>query len=251
MSDEEHYRMGWPATDYTPIDKYHTHPYAAISPTLPALSAVGKNILVTGGGFGIGLSIVNAFATAGASRITIIGRNRSTLEGAKLEVETRVPTTEIAVFPASLTDQNAVKEMFATERAAHREYDIVVLCAGFMHGGASLFDVTDEEYDNSFNLNVHGNIHLVRQYLKVPSTVVKPKTIVDISSIIVQDRSPIFSLYHLTKSTFTNFMHQLHLEQSDTGLKTFSVHPGLIFTGMATRVGLKETDLPFDHRMSF
>ena len=241
--------LGWPVGVYNPVKKYHSTPYPEISPSLPALSSRGKKVLITGGGAGIGLAISNAFATAGASKITIIGRTLSSLESIKASIEERASGTKVTIYAASLTDYAAVTAMFNAERAAHGEFDIVVLCAGYLQSAGSALAVTNEDYANSFDLNVHANINAVRQYLKVPSTPEKPKTIVDISTSVTHAPSPVMAIYHVTKSAFSYYMAQLDLEFRDAGLKIFSVHPGTVWTGMALRAGLKETDLPFDHGM--
>ena len=44
----------------------HNTTYSAIDQTRPKLSATGKTVFVTDGGYGIGVSIVMSFAQAGA-----------------------------------------------------------------------------------------------------------------------------------------------------------------------------------------
>lgn len=245
----ENPRLGWPTGGYSPIEKYHSQPYAAISPTLPALSAVGKNVLITGGGSGIGFAIMKAFATAGASHITIIGRTATLLESAKLSIESFAPMTNISTYAISLTDHDAVKSMFASERSLYGEFDVVILCAGYLHTMGSALDISDEDYHNSFDLNVHGNIHLTQQYLQVKPTIEKPKTVVDISSGAVHNHTLIMATYAITKIAFSTYLSHLDLEFRDVGLRTFSVHPGSVYTGMPQRAGMKESDVPFDHGM--
>lgn len=58
-------------------DKTHRTAYPAISPSRPALSQAGRTVLITGGSGGIGYGIALAFATAGASRVIIVGRDEA------------------------------------------------------------------------------------------------------------------------------------------------------------------------------
>ncbi len=58
---------------------WHKTPYPAISPARPELKASGKNVVVTGGGTGIGRAIAIAFAQAGAASVSILGRREDRL----------------------------------------------------------------------------------------------------------------------------------------------------------------------------
>src|SRR6201996_5652360 len=80
---------------------YHSEPYASISPSRPELSAAGKNIIITGGGTGIGKSIATSFARAGASTIAILGRR-----------EDRLITSSKAINEAAKESKKAVKVLY-------------------------------------------------------------------------------------------------------------------------------------------
>lgn len=83
----------------------------------------GKHALVTGGGSGVGLSIVNALMDAGAS-VTVTGRNKDTLDA----VAATSPLITSAV--CDVTDAAAVERLFAAINAGHGGADIVVANAG-------------------------------------------------------------------------------------------------------------------------
>src|ERR1700760_2824829 len=91
----------------------HTTSYAAIDPSIPALSAKGKIILVTGGGQGIGLSVALAFAKANASHIILLGRTLSTLESGKSSITLTNPEVKVHTFVADVVDEAAIGEVFA------------------------------------------------------------------------------------------------------------------------------------------
>lgn len=69
-----------------PTTKYHGNPTPVVDPTQEHLSAVGKIVLVTGGGTAIGAATVEAFAKAKADHIFLVGRRFNLLT----EVEEKV-----------------------------------------------------------------------------------------------------------------------------------------------------------------
>lgn len=83
----------------------------------------GKHALVTGGGSGVGLSIVSALTDAGAS-VTITGRNKEVLDA----VAANSPLITSAV--CDVTDAAAVDRLFALVNADHGGADIVIANAG-------------------------------------------------------------------------------------------------------------------------
>ncbi|RFU72949.1 oxidoreductase, short chain dehydrogenase reductase family [Trichoderma arundinaceum] len=68
---------------------YHHRPYPAISPSRPeiAAAAAGKNVVITGGGTGIGKAIAIAFAQAGARSVAILGRRADRLQQTAAEIK--------------------------------------------------------------------------------------------------------------------------------------------------------------------
>ena len=72
----------------SPTTTYHNTPAAVTDPTLKHLSAVGKIVLVTGGGTTLGSAIVEAFAKAKAKDIFLTGRRLDLLNGVEKQVQT-------------------------------------------------------------------------------------------------------------------------------------------------------------------
>ena len=108
-----------------------------------------KRILVTAAGQGIGRASVLALAAEGAE---VIATDRdadllATLEGVRTEV-------------LDVTDAAQVEAMAARAGAL----DGLVNCAGFVHHGTVL-DVSDQDWDFSFSLNVTAMMRLTRACL--------------------------------------------------------------------------------------
>jgi len=70
-----------------PTSQYHHTPTAAIDPTKDQILAVGKIVLVTGGGTAIGAATVEAFAQAKAKDSFLIGRRGNLLKDVESKVD--------------------------------------------------------------------------------------------------------------------------------------------------------------------
>jgi hypothetical protein len=85
------------------IQNYHTDTYPGIDPTSSRLSTAGKQIVISGGGSGIGAVIARSFAKSGADSVSILGRTEKTLIETKTQLETDFPRTSMLKFPSLST----------------------------------------------------------------------------------------------------------------------------------------------------
>lgn len=94
----------------------HKDVYAAISPSRPELSQAGKNILIPGGGTGVGFAIAAAFVQADAERVIIVARRAEVLAEAasKLEQEAKTSgkTTKIITKVVDVNDGKDVDALW-------------------------------------------------------------------------------------------------------------------------------------------
>ncbi|MBT5497421.1 MAG: SDR family oxidoreductase [Alphaproteobacteria bacterium] len=111
-----------------------------------------KSVLVTAAARGIGKAIAERFASEGA---TVMATD---LDGEELAV---LRSHEgIATRILDVTDAAAVNELAATLGRV----DVLCNIAGFVHNG-SILDVTDEDWDFSFDLNVKSMYRTIRAFL--------------------------------------------------------------------------------------
>lgn len=216
-----------PAHPFTKLS--HKKPYAAISPSNPALSAEGKTILIIGGSEGIGYAIVAAFAAAGAANIIILSRRAELLEEAKRNITQEHPATKVHTFSASIDDAERVLSVFADIRAHITEPDVLVLCAARGHPPAPTLSVPIDSLFKDFEVNVKGNLNVVTEFLS-PETLVKEKKIVNVSTMGVHQRIPCMAGYGASKEAFMHILMHLQEEYADKNVRITSFHPGAILT---------------------
>ncbi|KAK4248950.1 hypothetical protein C7999DRAFT_30639 [Corynascus novoguineensis] len=111
--------------------KWHSEPYEFISPTRPELSAAGKNVIVTGGGTGIGLAIARAFVKAGAASVAIVGRREDKLKSGVADISAAAAEgTRVLYETADLSDLEQSKAAFQAIVDKVGKIDVLVSNAG-------------------------------------------------------------------------------------------------------------------------
>jgi NAD(P)-dependent dehydrogenase (short-subunit alcohol dehydrogenase family) len=132
-----------------PVNEWHNDTYAAINPSRPELSAMGKKIVVTGGGYGIGRGIVEAFATAGASSIAISGRKEQPLHETKKYIESKFGIS-VSIHVADITDAVAMKKA-ASEIG---DWNVLVMNAGYMSAPGGTLDSGGADWWKTFEVHI-------------------------------------------------------------------------------------------------
>lgn len=136
----------------SPTKTYHTKAYDKIDPKRPELSCKGKNVLVTGGGIGIGAAVVRSFAEAGASTIGILGRTESALLTTKETIESEFKSTKVIVLRADLTDEASVTQALNNFKNSAGLIDVLVHNAAYMSDLVPLSEAKVDEWFKSFEV---------------------------------------------------------------------------------------------------
>ncbi|KAK5677437.1 hypothetical protein LTS10_010009 [Elasticomyces elasticus] len=225
----------------SPTKTYHTEAYAAIDLALPALSSKGKNVVISGGGSGIGPEIAKAYAISGASTIALLGRTEKTLLSTKTQVESASPGTKCYFYVADVVDKEAVKRSLADYAAAVGSLHVLVANAGFMPNPGSISESSPEDWFNAFEVNVKGNYNLTRAFLP---HAMEDAVILNVTTGALHiPYIPKFSGYTSSKMAAARLFEYLHHEQPDKFV--LNVHPGVIKTAMGDKAGLE--GVPFDN----
>lgn len=215
----------------SPVANYHTGTYPAINPTSPRLSTAGKNVVITGGGSGIGFEIAKSFAKSGASSISIFGRREKNLLDAKAKLDADYPNTKIYTYVADIVDKNALVGAFESIKATVGVVNVLVANAAYLPALSTIADADINDWYDGFEVNVKGNFNLVTAFVPVAA---KDATVINLTSGVVHlPYAPGYSAYHTSKLAGTKFFDYLHHEYPE--FFVLSVHPGVLRTEMSAK----------------
>lgn len=120
----------------------------------------GKKAIISGSTTGIGYAIAVGLANAGAT-VVINGRSEQRVADAIERLKAEVPGAEVDGVAADLSSVAGVNHMIAYSPHA----DILVNNLG-IYGSKPFFDITDEDWDYYFQVNVMSAVRLSRHYTR-------------------------------------------------------------------------------------
>jgi NAD(P)-dependent dehydrogenase (short-subunit alcohol dehydrogenase family) len=193
-------------------------------PATPSFRLDGKRALVTGAGRGIGLAAAAALAAAGA-QVTLAARTLAQIEEAAAAIRARGATAEPLAL--DVTDVTAVRRAVA----AAAPFQILVNNAG-TNRPALLPDVTVEDFDAIFALNVRA-AYFVAQAVALRLTEAKlPGSIINISSQMGHVGAARRSVYCASKHAMEGFTKAMAVELAPHNIRVNTLGPTFIETPM-------------------
>src|SRR5262249_36037932 len=120
----------------------------------------GKVAVITGGSSGIGLATARRFVAEGA-HVFITGRRQAELDVAVTQIGRNV--TGVQGDVSRLTD---LDRLFATGKGKRGRLDVLFANAG-VTAFAPLGEITEEHFDNVFDVNVKGLLFTVQKALSL------------------------------------------------------------------------------------
>ncbi|AOB31724.1 dehydrogenase [Bordetella sp. H567] len=185
----------------------------------------GKAAIITGGDSGIGRAVAIAFAREGADvLISYLNEHDDARETARwVEQAGR----KAVLLAGDITDPAHCTEI--VERAV-REFgrlDVLVNNAAYQMTYPSLEDISDEEWDKTFDTNIGAMFRITRAAVKH----MKPgASIVNTTSINADHPNPGLIAYATTKGAIQNFTGGLAQLLAEKGIRANCVAPGPIWT---------------------
>jgi NAD(P)-dependent dehydrogenase (short-subunit alcohol dehydrogenase family) len=188
----------------------------------------GRTAFITGGGQGIGLSVAEAFAEAGAV-VTIGDRDRAALEAAQAVLAGKGHAVDTATL--DVTDSAAVEAAAAAMEARHGRIDILVNNAGIARSETAAEDVTDEHWLNVLDVNLNGSFWCARAFGKRMLRQGEG-AIVNVGSMsgLIVNRPQPQSYYNASKAAVHQMTRSLAAEWAPRGVRVNAVAPTYIAT---------------------
>src|SRR5271170_5590095 len=180
----------------------------------------GKVALVTGANSGIGLATAKRFVGEGAY-VFITGRRKDELDAAVKEIGKSV--TGIQGDVAKLAD---LDRLFAQIKREKGKLDIVFANAGVAEL-APLGEITEENFDRIFDINVKGLLFTVQKALPL---IPDAGSIILNASIVASKGNPASSVYSATKAAVRSFARSWTMDLKQRKIRVNALSPGPIDT---------------------
>ncbi|WP_273242800.1 SDR family NAD(P)-dependent oxidoreductase [Hyphomonas atlantica corrig.] len=176
----------------------------------------GKVAVITGGGSGIGLATAKRFIDDGAI-VYLFGRRIDVLENA---VQQLGPNAR--AIPGDVTRQEDLDHLYAQVEKEHDQIDILFANAG-LGDLAALGDITPEQFDLTFGVNVKGTLFTVQKalpLLKAGSSIILTGSTTGVMG------TPAFSVYSASKAAIRNFARSWAQDLRGSGIRVNVLVPG-------------------------
>ncbi|MGA6207499.1 SDR family oxidoreductase [Nocardia testacea] len=185
----------------------------------------GKSAVITGADSGIGRAVAIAFAREGADvLISYLDEHDDAAEvGALVEEAGR----KAILVPGDLSDPAHCRAVIERAAGAFGTIDVLVSNAAYQMTHETLEEISDEEFDYTWKLNMGAYFYLVKAALPH----MRPgASIIGSSSVNSDSPSPTLAPYAATKAGIANFSASLAQLLGERGIRVNSVAPGPIWT---------------------
>ena len=197
-----------------------------------------KTAIVTGGASGFGAGIAHRFAHEGAS---VVVADINDTEGESIANEIRDSGGDAVYVHADVTSRSDTKQMISAAVEHSGRLDILINNAGFSHSNKLFTEVTDEEFDRVYNVNVKAVYIAIQEAIPVFKRQ-GHGCIINTSSTAALRPRPGLAVYCSSKGAVSNLTKALAVEYAGDQIRINALCPVIGETGMLeTFMGVPDT----------
>jgi glucose 1-dehydrogenase len=194
----------------------------------------GKNVLVTGGGSGIGQAIAVRFAEYGANVAINYLRRPEEAEATENQVQAcirkvRHEGVQDVLVQGDVAREHDVVKMVGEAVDGLGGVDVLVNNAGIQISRPS-DELSSEDFDKVLAVNLRGSFMCAREAIRHFLAEEKPGSVINISSVHQLIPKPGYLGYSASKGGMQNLTRTLALEYADRGIRVNGVGPGATVT---------------------
>jgi NAD(P)-dependent dehydrogenase (short-subunit alcohol dehydrogenase family) len=204
----------------------------------------GKKAIITGGDSGIGRAVAIAYAREGADIVVSYLEEHEDAEETKRQVE--AAGRKAVLVPGDIQNADHCRKIVDKAVAGLGGIDILVNNAAHQASFKDIGDISDEEWELTFKVNIHAMFFLTKA--AVPH--MKPgSAIINTASINSDVPNPTLLAYATTKGAIQNFTAGLAQLLAEKGIRANAVAPGPIWTPLIPSTLPEDSVINFGKRV--
>lgn len=180
---------------------------------------MGKTIVITGAGAGLGKALARRFASEGET-VILLGRTLAKVEAVAQELGEGAFAVECDVANA-----DSVRAAFAKIAERHSKIDVLINNAG-VYEPFTIAEATDHQIDSIIATNLSGPIYCCRSAIPMMD---RGGLIINVSSESVGVPFVMLSLYQCSKAGLEKFTEALEAELEEAGIRVTLVRAGPMY----------------------
>ncbi len=208
---------------------------------MTTLSLQDQVAIVTGAGKGIGAALVAMLADEGV-KVMMTARTAADLHAVQRDVLAKHPTAQLMVFPADVSDAEAVHSLVHATLDLWGRVDIVVNNAGVAPKFQLFQELSVSDIDKTIDINLKGPMYLMKAVLPHMIHQGEGGTIVNINSIAGSIPFAYSSVYCASKFGLKALTQCVADEQRMNNIKVLGIYPGEVHTPLQYQ--LRDHDTP-------
>lgn len=189
------------------------------------MSLEGQNVLVVGGGSGMGEAIALTLTQEGA-RVAIAGRHQEKLDN----VTAKAAKGCILTKTVDVADRSSVKTLFDWVAGEFRQLHVLVNCAGVNVPKRSMAELSPENWDKIMAINATGAFNCMHYGLPL----MRPHgegLVINLSSTSGKRAAPLGGVgYNASKFAMTALGTSASEEEKNNGIRITTILPGEVDT---------------------